>query len=123
MSKVLPFDVVICFDEDLSQSAFSYRVVLGVELVKSMKGVPVLQQSSLFRFQRNVHHQYTSKKKNQTSQYETLIALLPIKWKVQIYFCVNVKTKHLLTYSLWDYIIPLPNRIQISTAKQLYYTY
>lgn len=63
MSKVLPFDVVICFDEDLSQSAFSYRVVLGVELVKSMKGVPVLQQSSLFRFQRNVHHQYTSKKK------------------------------------------------------------
>lgn len=66
MSKVLPFDVVICFDEDLSQSAFSYRVVLGVELVKSMKGVPVLQQSSLFRFQGNV---------SQTSQYKTLIAL------------------------------------------------
>lgn len=59
MSKVFPIDVVICFDENLSQSALSYGVVLCVELVKSMKGVPILQQNSLFRFQRNVHHQNT----------------------------------------------------------------
>lgn len=64
MSKVFPIDVVICFDENLSQSALSYGVVLCVELVKSMKGVPILQQSSLFRFQRNVHHQNTCKYKN-----------------------------------------------------------
>lgn len=64
MSKVFPIDVVICFDENLSQSALSYGVVLCVELVKSMKGVPILQQNSLFRFQRNVHHQNTCKYKN-----------------------------------------------------------
>lgn len=64
MSKVFPIDVVICFDENLSQSALSYGVVLCVELVKSMKGVPILQQNSLFRFQRNVPHQNTCKYKN-----------------------------------------------------------
>lgn len=97
MSKVFPIDVVICFDENLSQSALSYGVVLCVELVKSMKGVPILQQRSLFRFQRNVHHQNTCKYKNKLHNInKTLISLfniflLPIKGRVQIHFCVHVK--------------------------------
>lgn len=43
MTKVFPFDVVVSFNEDLSQDGLADGVVLGIELVKSMKGVTVLQ--------------------------------------------------------------------------------
>lgn len=44
MTKVFPLNVVVCFDEDLSQDGLAYWIVFGVELVKTMKSVAVLQK-------------------------------------------------------------------------------
>lgn len=43
MGEVLPVDVVVRFDEDFPQTALPDRVVLRIELVKSVEGVPVLK--------------------------------------------------------------------------------
>lgn len=42
VGKVFPFDVVVSLDEDLSEDGFSNGVVFGVELVKPMEGVTIL---------------------------------------------------------------------------------
>lgn len=44
MTKVFSLDVVVCFDEDLSQDGLADGIVFGVELVKAMKSVAVLQR-------------------------------------------------------------------------------
>lgn len=44
VSEVFPFDVVVCFDENLSQDGLAYGIVFGVELVKAVKGVAVLEK-------------------------------------------------------------------------------
>lgn len=44
MCKVFSFNVVVGFDEDLSENRLSNRVVFGVELVKPMEGVTVLKR-------------------------------------------------------------------------------
>lgn len=46
MTKVFPLNVVVRFDEDLSQDGLSYGIVFGVELVKAMESVAVLQKDS-----------------------------------------------------------------------------
>ena len=43
MCKVLSLDVIISFDEDFTQSAFPYWIILRIELVKPMEGVSVLK--------------------------------------------------------------------------------
>lgn len=52
MSKVFPFDVVVCFDENLSQDGLAYGIVFGVELVKAVKGVAVLEKQESKHFDR-----------------------------------------------------------------------
>lgn len=42
VTKVFPLNVVVCFDEDLSQDGLANRIVFGIELVKAVKGVAVL---------------------------------------------------------------------------------
>lgn len=42
VSEVLPRNLVVRLDEDLSEDRFPNRVVLGIELVKAVEGVPVL---------------------------------------------------------------------------------
>ena len=42
VAKVFPLNVVVCFDEDLSQNRLADGVVFGIELVKAMKSVSVL---------------------------------------------------------------------------------
>lgn len=42
MGKVLSINVVISLDENLSKAALSNRIVLCIELVKSVESVPVL---------------------------------------------------------------------------------
>lgn len=44
VTKVFPLNVVVCFDEDLSQDGLANGIVFGVELVKAMKSVAVLQK-------------------------------------------------------------------------------
>lgn len=44
MPKVFPLDVVVCFDEDLSQDGLANGIVFGVELVEAVKSVAVLQK-------------------------------------------------------------------------------
>lgn len=44
VTKVFPLDVVVCFDEDLSQDGLADGIVFGIELVKAMKSVTVLQE-------------------------------------------------------------------------------
>ena len=44
VTEVFSLDVVVCFDEDLSQDGLTNRIVFGVELVKAMKSVAVLQR-------------------------------------------------------------------------------
>lgn len=44
MAEVFPVDVVVSFDEDLSQDGFSDGIVFGVELVEAVEGVPVLRR-------------------------------------------------------------------------------
>lgn len=43
MTKVFSLDVVISFNEDLSQDGLADGVVFGVELVKAMKRISVLK--------------------------------------------------------------------------------
>jgi hypothetical protein len=43
VSKVLPRNLVVGFNEDLSENRLPNRVVFGIEFVKSMKGIPVLE--------------------------------------------------------------------------------
>lgn len=42
VTEVFPLNVVVCFDEDLSQDRFPNRIVFGIELVKAVKSVAVL---------------------------------------------------------------------------------
>lgn len=42
VGKVLPRDAVVCLDEDLPQDGLPNGVVLGIELVKTVEGVAVL---------------------------------------------------------------------------------
>lgn len=42
VTKVFPLNVVVCFDEDLSQDGLPDRIVFGIELVKAVKSVAVL---------------------------------------------------------------------------------
>lgn len=44
VSEVFPVDVIVSFDEDLSQDGFSDGVVFGVELVEAMERVSVLRR-------------------------------------------------------------------------------
>lgn len=44
MSEVFPVDVIVSFDEDLSQDGFSDGVVFGVELVEAVERVSVLRR-------------------------------------------------------------------------------
>lgn len=44
VSKVFPFDVVVCFDENLSQDGLADGIIFGVKLVKAVKGVAVLKK-------------------------------------------------------------------------------
>ena len=44
VAKVFPLNVVVCFDEDLSQDGLADGVVFGIELVKAVKSVTVLQK-------------------------------------------------------------------------------
>lgn len=44
VGKVLPADKVIGLDEDLAQRTLADRVVLAVELVKSVEGVAILEE-------------------------------------------------------------------------------
>lgn len=46
MTEVFSLDVVVCFDEDLSQDGLADGIVFGVELVESMEGVSVLQKNN-----------------------------------------------------------------------------
>ena len=41
--KIFALSVVVCFDKDFTQPTLSYRVVLSIELVKSVESVPVLK--------------------------------------------------------------------------------
>ena len=43
VGEVLPSDVVVSLDENLSQPTLTDRVVLGIELVKAVKSVPILE--------------------------------------------------------------------------------
>lgn len=43
VTKVLPLDIVIGFNEDLSQDGFTDGIIFRVEFVKSMECVAVLQ--------------------------------------------------------------------------------
>lgn len=52
VSKVFPFDVVVCFDENLSQDGLANGIIFGVELVKAVKGVTVLKKWVLKHFDR-----------------------------------------------------------------------
>lgn len=54
VSKVFPFDVVVRFDEDLSQDGLAYGIVFGVELVKAVKGVAVLEKQESTHFDRTI---------------------------------------------------------------------
>ena len=44
MTKVFPLDVVVCFDEDLSQDGLANGIIFGIELVKAVESVTVLQE-------------------------------------------------------------------------------
>lgn len=44
VSKILPLDMVVCFDEDLPEDGLSDGVVFGVEFVKAMESVTVLRE-------------------------------------------------------------------------------
>ena len=44
VTKVFALNVVVCFDEDLSQNRLADGIVLGIELVKPMESVAVLQK-------------------------------------------------------------------------------
>ena len=46
VTKVFPLDVVVRFDEDLSQDGLADGIVFGIELVKAMESVTVLQRKS-----------------------------------------------------------------------------
>lgn len=45
VSEVFPFNVVVCFDENLSQDGLADGIIFGVELVKAVKGVAVLKKN------------------------------------------------------------------------------
>jgi len=45
LSVVFAVYKVICFDEDLSESALSYWIVLSIELVKPVERVAVLKHA------------------------------------------------------------------------------
>lgn len=42
VAKVFPLDVVVSFDEDLSQDGLTDGIVFGIELIKAMESVSVL---------------------------------------------------------------------------------
>lgn len=44
VTKVFALNVVVCFDEDLSQDRLADGIVLGIELVEAMESVAVLQK-------------------------------------------------------------------------------
>lgn len=44
VSKVFPLNVVVCFDEDLSEDGLADGIVLGVELVEAVESVAILQK-------------------------------------------------------------------------------
>lgn len=44
VTKVFPLDVVVCFDEDLSQDGLADGVVFGIELIESVESVTVLEK-------------------------------------------------------------------------------
>lgn len=44
VSKVLPRNLVVGFDEDLAEDRLPDRVVFGIEFIKSVKGIPVLEE-------------------------------------------------------------------------------
>lgn len=46
VAEVLPFDVVVGLDEDLSQDGLPDGVVFGVELVEAVESVAVLKRKS-----------------------------------------------------------------------------
>lgn len=46
VAEVSPLNVVVSFDEDLSQDGLADGVVFGVELVKAMKSVSILQRET-----------------------------------------------------------------------------
>lgn len=52
VSEVFPFDVVVGFDENLSQDGLANRIILSVELVKAVKSVAVLKKMVLKQFDR-----------------------------------------------------------------------
>lgn len=54
VGKVFPFDVVVCFDENLSQDGLADGIIFGVELVKAVKGVTVLKKMVLKQFDRMI---------------------------------------------------------------------
>lgn len=47
VTKVFPLDVIVRFDKDLPQDGFADGIVLGIELVKPMEGVAVLQEKDV----------------------------------------------------------------------------
>lgn len=44
VTKVFPLNVVVCLDEDFSQNGLTNGIVFGIELVKAMESVSVLQK-------------------------------------------------------------------------------
>ena len=46
-SKVSALHVVVCLDENLPQSTLPDRIVLGVELVKPVEGVAILEEQQI----------------------------------------------------------------------------